>query len=264
VIGRDILQQAVFGEPEITVDHLKQNFLIGLLQYLVDPDTGEPFPDDFFAHHVGHALNEFQRRTFVNIVPTLIQDEIHDYNMQDYVRYAFLKLNEAPIKRVVKIRIVYPTGVDVTEFPPEWARIQGPSTIQIVPTAGTLSQIILGRGGAYLPLIYEGGLGFLPHLFHIDYEVGFANNKFPAECEEAVLKMATIEVLTVASDLIYGPGVAGVGTGIDGYSQNMSLTMPLFKARIDKFTADLQDGPSGIGLLTRIRQTHHGIPMQVA
>jgi len=47
------------------------------------------------------------------------------------------------------------------------------SQFHLVPTSGSLAQVLLGGGNGYLPFIFSG-LSYLPGLWEVDYVSGFA------------------------------------------------------------------------------------------
>ena len=74
--------------------------------------------------------------------------------------------------------------------------------LHLVPTSGTLSQLIIGQGADYLPLIYAG-IGYLPQLWEVDYISGFDAGSVPRIIVDAICKLAVIAIATIASDLIH-------------------------------------------------------------
>jgi hypothetical protein len=255
-----------YNVADIVPALLKKTYLVGLQHYLIDPDTQQGFPDEWYQHFIDQAIDTFEDHTQVHVIPKEITSEKHDYHANDYAVFVFMSLFNAPVLEVTKFQVVYPTNVAATEFPVEWVKYQGPVQIQLVPTSGTLAQIILGRGGAYLPLIYEGGLGFLPQLFHVSYKVGFDRNMIPNAIVNCILKLAAIDVLTQAGDLVYGPGVRSISSGFDGISQGVSLANPLFQARIEQWQAQVYGTNPGSasteGELARLKKLYHGIPFR--
>ena len=133
------------------------------------------------------------------------------------------------------------------------------SQIHLVPTSGTLSQIIIGQGADYLPLIYSG-LGYLPQLWFVDYTSGFNPKRVPRLIVEAIAKQAVVDALAVMSDLIHPIGVTASSLSVDGLAQSRSMNVPAFKHRIDLYNNDLfNDSPDRPGLIKQIKQKYLGI-----
>lgn len=247
---------------DINPANLKTRYLFGI-EFL--DAQGQPYPDDFYFYHLSRAVQELERETHVNIMRKTISDEKHDYDVRDYFQFAFLKLFEAPIVSVERVSLVYPTGVNIFTIPSEWVKMYPENgQIHLVPTTGTLSMVILGQGGTYLPLIYQG-LGYLPHLFHVDYTAGLETGEIPLDVMDAIFKLACIELLRVAGDILYPPGTTSLSVGIDGLSQSQGHQNPPFRARLDSYKEDLYgDGRTNRGLLAKIKQFYHGMNMRVS
>jgi hypothetical protein len=140
--------------------------------------------------------------------------------------------------------------------------------IQLVPTQGTLSQVILGRGGSYLPLMFAG-MGYLPQLFRISYTAGFEDGKIPMDLVDAVSKLAAVNVLSQLGQTIFPPGVTSVSSSIDGLSQSVGIMNngqlpPVFSGLISSYRTELWgDGRSMTGLLKDITDHYRGLMMRV-
>ena len=151
-----------------------------------------------------------------------------------------------------------------SRFPDEWIRLEEDhGQIHLVPSRGSLSQIIIGQGGDFLTLIF-GGISYMPSLWEVDYTAGMDVEDIPRIIVEAIMKYAAIEVLIIASDLVRPIGVTSESISLDGGSQSMSYSQPAFDARIKKYMGDLY-GPEGkqqelmttSGLLKQIHDQFH-------
>lgn len=262
-IGRSHFSQGL-SITDLTPSYLKQHYLFGIK--LLD-DNGNEYPDDFWYQKIGFAAGEVERVCNIRVLPTPIKDETHDYYVEEYSKFAFLKLDHQPILSVDRIRMVYPTMVEGVTFPKEWAKIdRNAGQLQLIPTAGTLSQVILGIGGSFLPMM-TSGLSYLPQLFHIDYTAGFDYGKCPRNVFDAVAKKACIDILTVVADVIYPPGMTSKSVNIDGLGESFSIMnngnrAPVFTGRISQYMEELYgDGRTNRGVLAEIRDQYVGIKM---
>lgn len=255
---------------DITPKYLRDNYLTGLVLLV----SGVPMADPIYEEKLNNALSRVQDLTMVDIVPRVIVAEEHDYHANDYLRFAYVKVNRRPVRSVQQVRAVYPTGQSIQTFPNEWVKLDpNGGQINLVPTAGTLSQVIIGQGGDFLPLIY-GAVQYMPHLWQIDYTSGLCDgtSDIPRTVAEAICKMACIELLQVASDTIRPPGQTSNSLSVDGLSQSRGYNSPAFKARLDAYRADLglPMNPSAFsggqvelapGLLRQLRDTYFGIEL---
>ena len=246
----------------LTPNWLKKNYLTGLK--ICDAD-GQEYSNDFYETHMMNAVRRIEGITNVSILENTIVGEEHDYRVGDYMIYSCLQVFKTPVRSVSRISAVYPLGQVIQEFPPEWIRLEAlHGQIHLVPSRGSLAQIILGQGGAFLPLIY-GGLSYLPALWAIDYIAGMDPEDLPRDVVEAIAKLAAIDILTIASNLIRPIGVTSESVSIDGLSQSQSYQVPALIQHIGRYTEDLwgpngkqQDMKTTSGLLRQIHDQFFG------
>jgi hypothetical protein len=235
--------QTLFTESDynsvLTVDHLKDWFMFGL--DLTDED-GYPFPNSMFEFAIRAAVDSLEKTLNVRLKPTQIIGERQDYYRQDYMDFAFIQLNEYPIFDVTRVALRYPTaGSDIT-FPVEWYQINKQhGQVHLIPTSGSLSQILIGQGGDYLTFVWKGW-EWMPNLWVIDYWAGFPPTGYtyvspqagayrgtldaglPNDLVAVVGKMACFYPLNIAGDLVGGIAIASKSIGIDGLSQSINTT----------------------------------------
>ena len=268
---------------DLTSAVLKNVYLKGL--GFVD-ELGAEYEDEWYEHFLNVAIDRFTEYTNVDVLPIDHAAELHDYYINDYQQYAYLQLYHYPvIKKTLDpphliegntitqspyVAAVYPTGQTVTVFPAEWVRVDiKHGNLQLVPTQGSLSQVILGQGGSYLPILYQG-LGYLPQLFQVTYTSGFETGLVPKTVIDAIAKMATIDLLTVVGDTIRPTGITSQSYSIDGMSQSRGFQnspefAPVFSGRIAQLQRELYGDPrlGKDGSLDEIRNFHRGMNMWV-
>ena len=251
---------------DLTPDWLRKNYLLGLK--FVD-ECGNPYDDDFYETYLQNAVRKLEMLCDISILSLTINAEQHDYDASDYIQWGFLRTFKVPVKQIDELRGVYPTNVSAVRFPSEWIEFRADTgQINIVANGGGLGQVVIGQGGTILPMLY-GGMSTLPNLWQIDYVAGMDEMNLPRPIVEAVAKMAASEILTMMSDLIRPLGVNSQSVSIDGLSQSQSYQVPAFKARLDRYDADLY-GPAGKqqvlamtnGLLKQIYDAFHPIQLE--
>jgi hypothetical protein len=249
---------------DLTAKYIKENYLTGFTFAGTD---GQELAPAFFEDKLSNAIAKFENITHIDVLQREITSEKHDYFTTDYMNYAFTQLYRIPAQSVSSVRAVYPTGQVIQVFPSDWVRLQVEhSQIHLVPTSGSLAQIMLGGGNGYLPFIF-GGLSYLPNLWEVDYVSGFGPDAIPRDVVSVVCKLAAIEILTIMSDLVGPIGVAGSSLGIDGMSQSISRQLPAFKARIDGYKVELGLPGAGLGVdpmfntgeIGQLRRTYVGM-----
>lgn len=205
----------------ISVDELKTNYLFGL--DLTD-DAGNPYPDTLYEFFIKSALSWLEHRLDIPIAVKTLVGEAHDYFREDYNKYIWMKLKESPVISVEEVRMVLPGEQVVQTFEDDWIHIQKDSgQLQLVPGTGTAGSILLGAGGAYIPLIY-GNNRFIPDAFRVDYTAGFEPGQVPPLITDLIGKKASFGPLNIAGDLLGGAGIASQSISIDGLSQSFNTT----------------------------------------
>lgn len=241
----------------ISVDELKQIFLFGVE---LTNDKGEPYPDLMFQHGIRQAVSRLEHELDLPLLPTIIEDEAHDFMAQEWSKFIWLQLARFPVISIEEIRLVLPTEQNVLTFRPEWIRLLdggASGQVNIVPGVG---QIALGSA-TWIQLI-RGGADFLPDVIRVDYTAGFARGRLPATLKEAIGKLAAFGPLNIAGDLVAGPGIASKSNSIDGLSQSITSTKNAssagYTARLKQYAEELKD------LLPMLRRYYKGQRMLVA
>lgn len=244
----------------LTVAELKTNFLFGV-NFL--DDDGNEFPDSLFEFYIRSAQEWFQREVQVLLFPTDIVSETHDYEFSDFLQYGFLKLHHLPVRSVSRYDIKFPMASQSLQISPEWFRCNsGSGVINLIPVAGSISNMLIGAGGGFLPMLY-GGNSYVPMVIEVDYAAGFKNpTSIPNDIREVIGMKAAMGPFNIAGDLLGGAGIASKSLSLDGLSESISTTSsPEFSgygARINQYIKQI---PLHIAA---IKQNLIGIQMVVA
>jgi hypothetical protein len=262
------LPSELIGDQDIDkldVKLLLKRYLPGLV--LRGPD-GEEFPQEFWEWKLKSARDRFERYTQILLTERQINAEPHDYNAIDFATWGWIQLYQYPVTNVSEIRAEYPTSETITIFPSVWIRVRMEhGQLQLVPTSGTLSNVLIGRGGSYLGLLrYK--TSSLPDLFKVTYTAGLAKGQVPASIVDAVGKLTMIEALTDIGDSLLGPGVQSISVGLDGLSQSIGFSNVqeggIFAARVNSYLRDLfgrqefRGTPGTRGMLNILRDFFKG------
>ena len=206
----------------LSVEELKQHYLFGVD---MSDDEGNEFPSTMFQHYIRSAVSFIEHQLDLPVRPVAFDatnPERHDFIRQDYYKYMWLQLKHYPVLSVDSIQLILPVGQKVIDVDPTWMHVDKDSgQIMIIPGQGAASQLVLGQGGAWLPLLYRN-VDFIPDVFHVQYSAGFT--AVPDDIKHMVGMMAAIGPLHVAGDLIIGAGIATESIGMDGLSQMISST----------------------------------------
>lgn len=241
----------------ITTQQLKEAYLVGVK--LVD-ENGQPFPNAIFENAIDSAVAWFELKTKVHLAPFEVPDEAHDFHSAEYMRFCWFNVYEYPVLSVNSITAIYPTGQVIMLFPQSWSKTYfKPGQIYLVPTAGTLSQVLVGQGGGYLPLL-SGRLDYLPQLFHLNYTAGFAEGKIPQVVNDAIGLRAAVMVMGQAGTMVIESGLQSKSISVDGLSQSVAAATGQFgpySGLINNYNQRLDD------LILNIMQDFQGLRMVV-
>lgn len=236
---------SVMSFDDLTGKYLLDNYLTGFRFAGAD---GQELPPRWYDDKLAGAIVKLEAFTTMDILQREVTGEKHDYDTNDYLNYAFTKLFRLPAQSVQQVRAVYPTGQVIQVFPPDWVRLMKESgQIHLVPTSGSLAQVMLGGGNGYLPFIFAG-LSYLPQLWEVDYVSGFPVDELPRDVAGVICKLAAVDILVLMSDLVGPLGIASSSLGLDGMSQSIARQLPAFKARIDQYRAELGLPGPGLGI----------------
>lgn len=236
-----ILGEGLMIRQLLTVEQLKARYFFGVN---LTNDKGVPLPDATFAHYILQAIRWFEHQIDIPILPQTFIDE-QDYHRNAYEVFNFLQLDNYPVIAVDEFRVEYPSGQSVIEFPEEWLRLnREKGHLQVVPTAGTLSEFLIGQGGTFLPAVYNG-MHYLPHLFKVFYTAGFEEGRVPANIVDLIGMFASLGPFNIFGDLIAGAGIANISLSMDGLSQSIGTTSSAtnagYGARIIQYSKQIKE-----------------------
>ena len=155
-----------------------------------------------------------------------------------------MDLREAPVISVEEYAVTWPSDSDIIVFPSAWIQLRKDSgQVNVVPTSGTFSQVLLTAGGSFLPLV-ASGQDFVPNVLRISYTAGFEEGAVPFVLRDLIGKIAAFAPLNIAGDLIVGAGIASKSISIDGLSQSINTTSSAtnagYGARLVQYTKEIK------------------------
>lgn len=240
----------------MTVKQLKSVYLFGVN---LQDDDGNEMPDELFKFYIRSAQDWLEKELGGVLLCEKEITEYHDYHTADYQSYGFCKLYRTPVQEVMEFGFQFPMSQNTTNFNSSWYRVEG-NMINLVPTQGSFSAIMLSQGGDFLPLL--GGMGYIPHLWKVKYKAGFKKGQVPALIMDIIGMKAAMGPLNIAGDLIAGAGIASKSISLDGLSQSISTTSSATNAgygsRIIQYTKQIDN------LLEGLKERYQGINFVVA
>jgi hypothetical protein len=256
----------------LTTQELLDYYLFGID---LTNDAGEPYPLALYDWSIRYAISWLEHELDLHLRPTRITDERYDYWRRDYEEWAFFKLKAQPViddltgadlttlqSDLTRVRVMFPSTDQALEFDQRWIQIDERSgQINIVPTQGTLAQMLIGSGGGLTALLTTGR-DFFPNLFAISYTAGFREGTVPRALRELIGKKASFGPLNIAGDLLGGAGIASQSIGMDGLSQSFNTTSSAtnagYGARLLQYGKEIKEQ------LETLKRYYRGIQMVVA
>ncbi len=241
-----------------TAADIKQDYLFGIP--LVD-DDGNEYPTRNIDKWIAKSVSWLENELHIKIAPTSIS-ETHDYHLDEYQEFCYIQLYNYPVVSVESLIAEY-AGQPVMTFPADWIHVyKNSGQLQLVPTTGSLSQVLLGQGnGVLLPLI-TSRLTQMPHLFKVDYTAGFADEAVPGDIVDIIAMKACIGVMNIMGDILLGAGIASQSISIDGLSESIGTTQSAensaYSARIRQYERQIKTQ------LPNLRDRYKGIRLAVA
>jgi hypothetical protein len=235
-----LIQDAVDTSFETlwTSQEVRDTFAWGLLGLGTD-DSGNPFPERFYAHYLKYGVTKFETKTRIRVLPTPIVGERHDYCPTEWTdRYWTFMLDEFPCVSVDKVTFQLP-GSQPFVFPESW--------VQADLALGIVAIVPDGSAPWVIPTTFRTPVGFpkvTPGAIKIDYVAGFPLGRVPENIRDIIGKEAISGFLNLAGDLVGGAAIASQSMSMDGLSQSVnttsSPTMGGFGARLIQYNNELK------------------------
>jgi hypothetical protein len=242
----------------VTAQFVRDNYLFGVN---LQDDDGNEMPDSLIEVYIRSAQDWLQAQLpGILLFEREIKGEVHDYHINDYTQFSFLKTFRYPIQSVSSYAVEFPLSSKKLDFDPTWFRIDSTGgMINLVPTQGTFSSILLGEGGSFLPLLYTGR-EYVPGIIVVTYRAGFRSGQIPFQLVDLIAMKAAIGPLNIAGDLIAGAGIASKSISLDGLSQSVGTTSSAtnagYGARILQYEKQVKNILEGLQVnLTGIQMT---------
>lgn len=238
-LGNDY-SQVTLDDLGLNIDLIK-NELMGMNNDLVDPVTGNPYPDDFYNQMLERSVAEAEKIFDVAILPRVQVDRM-DYHREDFNAFAYLQTNYRPILQVSDLTLYY-NNQTILSVPDEWLKVTNRTgQIQVSP-----SVLMQGLNTTINPTIYpiiNSPYGmtpspyqeteFAPQMLGVTYVAGMMPRTGRAgvnydwmiqpDMLGYIAKLAAIEILEKWSRNIIGAGIASYSVHIDGIGTDLNTT----------------------------------------
>jgi hypothetical protein len=176
--------------------------------------------------------------------------EHQDFNRQEYVSWGYIR-TVFPIMKAISLEGKI-NNVSQIKYPASWMSVKGGNDVtkfrnlHIIPNTAD-SDSVNQYSATYSGL--SPNMGFfgnqsIPNYWNVTYCSGWDADDIPNDLLDAIGKIASIQVLAITGDLIFGAGIGNQSISIDGISQTYSTTKGggkgAFSGRIDQYKNELE------------------------
>ena len=212
------------------------------------PNGGE-INEETIKQKIKNSQRQIENFLSIKLIEQEVEDN-QDFVKEEYKQWGYIK-GTWPIKEPIALK-GYINEVKQVDYPKEWLSIKR-TTDKLVNR--NLFLIPNTEGGAEMTqhsFIFSGitphmgffGTNYIPNYWRMQYVTGWNENDMPDELIDVVAKLASVQVLAITGDLIYGAGIGNQSISIDGISQTYSTTKGggkgAFAGRIQQYTEELQ------------------------
>lgn len=232
------------AEETIDIKGLTTDELIDVAFQGIDLMTydGTPFTRTSLAIAINSAIATAEQTFDIVLKPTLIENELHDYEGDGFYSHQYTPTFRRPVKEVISMEYLFGNKT-LFHIPKNWIKLDSKmGDITIFPTSGSL-QIINPAIGVAQPYFMSGR--YMPMSVKIDYIAGMDKEDIPMNLMMYILKSAAIDIFQQWGDQIIGAGIASSSLSIDGLSQSIGTTQSAMyggaSARILEYRNDLKE-----------------------
>lgn len=222
-----------------TADDIKARYLFGVP---FEDENGDLISADTINYYVNVAISRFEETFDQPLLPRRFV-ESHDYKFQDYSKYGFIQLFHFPVLSIDQFQVQIIPATTLLDFPVEWYKIAYQTgQLQITPNTAAVSSFLMSGAGD-LPRVFAAR-SYFPHLLKINYVAGFQKDKIPAISIHWICLYASIQLLRIAGDIIFGAGIQNTSIGLGGLSQSIGTTKGgggAFQGRINEYKEELKE-----------------------
>lgn len=242
---------------------LLENYLFGIPMCSND---GRKMSMSAIAQHILSAQSVVENLFSIKLTKQVIE-ETRDYIREEFMSWGYIK-TMYPIAFVDNLE-GWINDVCQLTYPRDWLSIKRIESVAIyrniylIPNTGT-------KEGAHMTqnsLIYNGisphlgwfGQTYIPNYWRTRYVTGW--DDIPADLMDFVAKAASINVLAIIGDILYGIGLTSISITLDGVSQNTPLTRSgqggLFAGRIKTYIDQMNE------VMPALKSKYRGVPFEV-
>lgn len=209
---------------------------------------GERMADETIEGKIRVATSQLEGFLSIKVAKQRLLEQ-YDFEREHFENWGHIKVNNL-VTEVNILRgqlnfahqITYPKGWISLKRQIETARNIHIVAGQQEDLKGLQSDFVAVFTGKF-PIFGYSSANYIPNYWNVDYTTGF--EEVPFDLQDAVAKIASMQVLAILGDITFGAGIASKSISLDGLSQSLNTTQSaensLYSARIRQFQAELKN-----------------------
>lgn len=247
----------------ISPTELRERYLFGIP---VCSGDGRKMSNSAIEQHILSAQTKVENMFSVKLNKQVIEEN-RDFIRQEFMSWGYIR-TMYPIVYIDNLEGWINDICQIT-YPKEWLSIKKQESVAVyrnlylIPNTGSKNGATMTQNS----LIYNGlsphlgwfGQSYIPNYWRPRYITGWDN--IPADLMDFMAKIASINILSVLGDILYGVGITSLQVSLDGVSQSTPLARSgqggLFSGRIKQYVDDLER------MLPDLKSKYRGISFEV-
>jgi hypothetical protein len=247
----------------ISPTELRERYLFGIP---VCSGDGRKMSNSAIEQHILSAQTKVENMFSVKLNKQVIEEN-RDFIRQEFMSWGYIR-TMYPIVYIDNLEGWINDICQIT-YPKEWLSIKKQESVAVyrnlylIPNTGSKNGATMTQNS----LIYNGlsphlgwfGQSYIPNYWRPRYITGW--DKIPADLMDFMAKIASINILSVLGDILYGVGITSLQVSLDGVSQSTPLARSgqggLFSGRIKQYIDDLER------MLPDLKSKYRGISFEV-
>lgn len=213
-------------EMVLSPTELIENYLFGIPLCAND---GRKISSQAISQHIKSAQEQIESLFSIKLTKQVIEEN-RDFNRQEFMSWGYIR-TMYPIAYIDNLEGWINNVCQIT-YPKEWLSIKRQvdvavyRNVYLIPNTGSKEGATMTQNS----LIYNGlsphlgwfGQSYIPNYWKPRYITGW--DKIPADLFDFIAKFATISVLAILGDILYGVGITSIQLSLDGVSQSTPLS----------------------------------------
>jgi hypothetical protein len=227
--------------------------ILALYLYGIDTNTkqGTTLDENSLDLYIAAAQQEIEKFLGIKLLKQ-VMSERSDYYRNEFYGKGFVKTRYTVNKPLALNG--YLSSQKLITYPVTWltsntSNGQGTNRQIIIVPNSNVADLVMGAvvyGGTVLPYIGLVNSDNIGSYWYASYITGYEFNDMPKDLMNIIGKIASISLLNVVGDILYGtPGLNNYSVGIDGLSNSIStvnsVNGSVFNARILTYTKEINE-----------------------